>query len=66
MGNSIFNLMNSNSNNSNFLAQFNQFRSMFSGNPQQQVQQLLQSGRMTQEQFKQLAEQATELQKLIR
>lgn len=66
MGNSIFNLMNSNSNNSNFLAQFNQFRSMFSGNPQQQVQQLLQSGRMTQEQFKQLAEQATELQKLIK
>ena len=50
----------------NFLTQFNQFRSTFSGNPEAQVKQLLQSGRMSQEQFNQLAQTANQLQQLIK
>ena len=47
--------------------QFAQFRRMMQGrNPQQMVQNLLQSGQMTQEQFEQLKQQAIELQKILR
>lgn len=63
MGNSIYNQVN---NFSNLLTQFNQFRQTFSGNPQAQVQQLLQSGQMSQEQFNQLASQATQLRQLLK
>ena len=50
----------------NFLNQFNQFRSMFTGNPEQQVKQLISSGRMSQEQFNQFAQTADQLRKLIK
>lgn len=49
----------------NFLTQFNQYRSTFQGNPEAQVKQFLQSGRMSQEQFNQLAQTATMLRKFI-
>ena len=49
----------------NLLNQFNQFRSTFSGNPEQQVRQLIQSGKMSQEQFNQLAQTANQIRKLI-
>ena len=46
---------------------FAQFKRMMQGrNPQQMVQNLLQSGQMTQEQFEQLKQQANELQKILR
>lgn len=50
----------------NFLTQFNNFRSTFMGNPEQQVRQLLSSGKMSQEQFNQFAQQANQLQHLIK
>ena len=50
----------------NFLNQLNQFRSTFSGNPEQQVKQLLQSGRMSQDQFNQLAQTANQLYRLMK
>ena len=56
---------NSMGNMNNFLTQFNQFRNSFSGNPEAQVKQLLQSGRMSQEQFNQLAQTANQLRKLF-
>ena len=65
MGNSIYNDYSMN-NMANLLNQFNQFRSTFQGNPQAQIQQLLQSGRMSQSQFTQLAEQATQIRKLLK
>ena len=37
----------------NLAKQFQQFKQNFSGNPQQQVQQLLNSGKVTQEQYNQ-------------
>ena len=49
------------------IQQFAQFRRMMQGrNPQQMVQDLLQSGQMTQTQFEQLKHQASELQKILR
>jgi ABC-type transporter Mla subunit MlaD len=63
--NSLFNDFNANKIN-NFLNQFNQFRSTFSGNPEQQVKQLISSGKMSQEQFNQFAQTANQLQKLIK
>lgn len=50
----------------NFLTQFNQFKSTFSGNPEQQVKQLINSGRMSQEQFNQLAQTANQLRQFIK
>ena len=50
----------------NFLNQFNQFKSTFSGNPEQQVKQLLNSGRMSQQQFNQYAETANQLRQLLK
>lgn len=49
----------------NLIQQFNQFRANFQGNPQQQVQQLLSSGKMSQEQFNQLAGLANQFQRLL-
>ena len=49
------------------MQQFAQFRRMMQGrNPQQMVQNLLQSGQMTQDQFEQLKQQASELQNILR
>jgi len=48
-----------------FVNQFNQFRNNFQGDPEQQVKQLISSGRMTQDQFAQLGQMATEFMKLL-
>ena len=64
---SLFNDFNQPTNNmANLLSQFNQFCSTFSGNPEQQVKQLLQSGRMSQEQFNQFAQTANQLRQLLK
>lgn len=50
----------------NVINQFNQFKSTFYGDPQQKVQELLNSGQMTQEQFNQLSQMAQTFKQLIR
>ena len=47
------------------MQRFNQFKNTFSGNPQQQVQQLLNSGKMSQAQFNQLKAMADQFQKFM-
>ena len=42
-----------------------QFQQMFKGNPQQQVQQLLNSGRVSQEQYNRAVQMANQLQKML-
>lgn len=64
MSNPLFQQM-MNGQNQNLLAQFQQFKSTFSGDPKQQVQQLLNSGRMSQEQFNRLSQMATQFQQLL-
>lgn len=65
---SLYNDFNPKPNNSmgDFINRFNQFASTFVGNPEQQVRQLLQSGRMSQEQFNQLAQTANQLRQLFK
>lgn len=47
------------------ITRFNQFRKSFSGNPQEQIQQMLNSGRITQEQYNRAVQQAQQLSRLI-
>lgn len=48
------------------LQRFGQFKQTFNGNPRAQVQQLLNTGRMTQEQFTQLKQMAEQMQRLLK
>lgn len=50
----------------NMMKQFNQFKNTFKGDPRQQVQELLNSGRMTQDQFNQLKRMADQLQGMFK
>lgn len=49
----------------NVLQQFNQFRQNFRGDPKQQVQQLLNSGRVSQAQYDQAVQKARMLQGIL-
>lgn len=51
--------------NENMLQQFMQFRQNFSGNAQQQVQQLLNSGKVTQQQYDQAVRMAQQFQRML-
>lgn len=50
----------------NVINQFNQFRNGFSGDPRAQVQQMLQNGQMTQEQFSQLENLANQIYPMVK
>ena len=47
------------------ISTFNQFRSTFQGDPQQKVQELLNSGKMTQDQFNQLSQMANQFRSFL-
>jgi len=49
----------------NIVQRFQQFRRQFSGNPQQQVQQLLNSGKVSQEQYNKAVQMAQQLQQML-
>ena len=49
----------------NMIQRFNEFRQNFTGDPKEKVQDLLNSGQMTQEQFSQLSFMAQEFQQLL-
>lgn len=51
--------------NNNMLQQFMRFRQNFSGNAQQQVQQLLNSGKVTQQQYDQAVRMAQQFQRIL-
>ena len=71
MANSLFNLLGNNSmsgpfsNMQDLLQRLSQFRQSFQGDPKQQVQQLLNSGRMSQNQYNQLSQMATQIQNML-
>lgn len=70
MGNPFFNRFGNRNNQmpgpfgnaQNLMNQFQQFKSQFQGDPKAQVQELLNSGKMTQEQFNQLSSMAQQFQ----
>lgn len=49
----------------NFLSRFNQFRQSFSGNPKEQVQNLLRSGKVSQQQYDRAVQMAQQLQQML-
>jgi hypothetical protein len=58
-------LIQNNPNNNDIISRFQKFRQSFSGNPQQQVQQLLNSGRVSQEQYNTAVQKAQTLAKMM-
>ena len=62
MSNPLYNSMN---NQQSFMQRFNEFRKSFNGNPQQQVQQLLNSGKVTQEQYNRAVQMANSMRKIL-
>ena len=68
MSNPLFNLLNNQmpiGNMASMVNQFNQFRKNFKGDPKQVVQQMLNSGQISQEQFNQVSQMATQFQKML-
>lgn len=73
MASSVFNSLGGNSpklpgpfgNMQQMISRLNQFRQSFQGDPKQQVQQLLNSGKMSQDQYNQLSQMATQIQNML-
>lgn len=63
--NPLYEQMNGQAGQNNFLQKFMQFKQSFKGDPQQQIQQLLNSGRITQEQYNAAVQKAQMLQKMF-
>lgn len=63
MSNPLFNSMNNQPN--GLIQRFQQFQRMFRGDPQEQVKQLLNSGRVSQDQYNKAVQMANQLQRMI-
>lgn len=61
MSNPLFNTYGNN----NIIQKFMQFKNSYNGDPKQQIQQMLNSGQLTQEQYNQAVEKANQLQMLL-
>lgn len=68
MSNPLFQALGGGRNNqfAQLVQQFQQFRNTFRGDPQQEVQKLLQSGKISQQQLNQLQSAAQQFQALLR
>lgn len=69
--NPLFNLLGGNrsmipSNMQAMLSQFQQFKQNFNGDPKQQIQQMLNSGKITQAQYNQAVQMANMLQQFLK
>ena len=68
MPNPIYNILNQ-QNMQNpmqvMMQKFNEFRNNFKGNPQEEVQKLLNSGQVSQQQYNQLQNMATQFQQML-
>lgn len=54
-----------NNDNNSIMQRFDQFRQNFKGDPRQQIQQMLNSGRITQQQYNQAVQKAKMLQNML-
>ena len=60
--NPLFGMMQ---NNNPLMQRFQQFQKMFKGDPRQQVQQMLNSGKVSQAQYNQAVQVAQQIQRMI-
>ena len=66
MANPLYNMMgNTNSQPNNLIARFNQFRQNFKGDPRQQIQELLNSGKVSQQQYDKAVQMAQQFQRML-
>lgn len=66
MPNSLYNQLNGSMPQNPMLQRLMQFKNGFTGNPQQMIQSMLNSGKLTQAQLNQYAQQANELYKMFK
>ena len=64
MNNPLFNIMQSQMPNG-IMQRFQQFQQMFKGDPKQQVQQMLNSGKISQQQYNNAVQMAQQLQRMM-
>lgn len=65
MSNPLYSQMQPQNPMNGFMQRFQQFQQMFKGDPRQQVQNLLNSGRVTQSQYNQAVQMANQLQRMM-
>ena len=65
MSNPLFSMLSGQMQMNPLLQKFNQFRQMFKGDPQQQIQQMLNSGRISQAQYNQAIQTANQVAKMM-
>lgn len=66
MNNSLYNSFGAQNNISQIVNDFNNFKNSFRGDPRAEVEKMMKSGQLSQEQFNQYAQMANELSKYIR
>ena len=65
MNNPLFNMFGGVRQGNQILQRFQQFQQVFRGDPRQKVQEMLNSGKITQGQYNQAVQMAQQLQKMI-
>ena len=65
MSNPLFNQMQPQNQFTQMMQRFQQFRQTFQGDPRQQVQQLLNSGKVTQQQYNNAVQMAQQFQRMM-
>lgn len=65
MSNPLFSMFGGQTPMNGVMQRFQQFQKMFRGDPRQQVQQLLNSGKVTQGQYNQAVQMAQQFQKMM-
>ena len=65
MSNPLYDMMNKQQDQNGLIQRFNQFRQQFRGDPRQQVQELLNSGKVSQQQYDQAVQMANRLQRML-
>lgn len=61
----LYNMMNQNNPYNNFMKQFNEFKKTINGNPQEQIQQLLNSGKISQAQYNAAVQKANMIKNMF-
>lgn len=65
MSNPLFQMMGQQAPMNNLFQRFQQFRQMFRGDPRQQVQQMLNSGKISQQQYNSAVQMANQFQQML-
>lgn len=63
--NPLYNMMNQNNPYNNFMKQFNEFKKTINRNPQEQIQQLMNSGKITQAQYNAAVQKANMIKNMF-